>query len=141
MYALVVWHTNLHETFSDFVRLVWISLDASLGVRAEHDEREGQLSAVFVRDGDNADIRDIRVVEQVALELRRRNLERAHFDELLDPVDEEDLSALVELGFVACPEPAVVRDETVDSIKVRSLGGSRHTRQRTSLPFCRISLR
>ena len=129
MNALIVWHTNLHETFSDFVRLVWISLDASLGVWAEHDEREGQLSAVVIRDGDNADIRDIRMVEQVALELRRRNLERAHFDELFDPVDEEDLSSLVELGFVACPEPAVVRDETTDSIKVHSLESSRQTRQ------------
>ena len=129
MNALVVWHTNLHETFSDFLRLVWISLDASLGVRAEHDEREGQLSAVVIRDGDNADIRDIRMVEQVALELRRRDLERAHFDELFDPVDQEDLSSLVELGFVACPEPAVVWDGIMDSNKVRSLASSRHTRQ------------
>ena len=129
MDALIVWHTNLHEIFPDFLRLVWISLDASLGVRAEHDEREGQLSAVVIRDGDNADIRNIQVVEQMALELRRRNLKRAHFDELLDPVDEEDLSTLVELGFVACPEPALIRDETMDSNEVRSLGGSRHTRR------------
>ena len=86
MCGLIVWRTDLHEIFPDFLRLVWISLDTRLGTWAEHDEREGQLSAIVIRDGDNADIRNIQVVEQMALELRRRDLERAHFDELFDPL-------------------------------------------------------
>ena len=49
----------------------------------QRDERERQLSAVVVRGGDDAHVRDVRVVEQVALQLRRRDLESADLDELL----------------------------------------------------------
>ena len=95
MCGLIVWRTNLHEIFPDFLRLVWISLDASLGARAEHDEREGELSAIIVGNTDDADVRDVGMVEEMTLELRRRHLESAHFDELLDAIYDEDFPVFV----------------------------------------------
>ena len=49
----------------------------------QRDERKRQLATVVVWGGDDAHVRDIRVVEQVALQLRRRDLEPADLDQLL----------------------------------------------------------
>ena len=49
----------------------------------QHDKRERQFATVLVWGGHNAHVRDVGVVEQMALQLRRRDLEPAHLDELL----------------------------------------------------------
>ena len=49
----------------------------------EHDERKRQLAAIIVRRGHDAHVRDVWMVQEVALQLRGRNLEPAYLDELL----------------------------------------------------------
>ena len=45
----------------------------------------------LVRRGHDAHVRDVGMVQKVTFQLRRRDLEPAHFDELLDAVDDEYL--------------------------------------------------
>ena len=49
----------------------------------KHHECKRQLAAIIVRSGHDAHVRDVGVVQKVTLQLRRRNLEPAYFDELL----------------------------------------------------------
>ena len=69
---------NLCANLSFFSRF-----DAAQGVRGGDNEGVRELAAVVVRDADYADVCDNWVVEEVALQLRWRNLVCAHLDEFL----------------------------------------------------------
>ena len=95
--------TDLHDALLDALLLLQVLRYAVAHRLVQRDERVRQLAAVLVRRGDHAHVRNIRVVEQMALELRRRDcegekrvqrqcvdgtrssrtLEAAYFDELL----------------------------------------------------------
>ena len=68
---------------ADTLRFLWALCDLLAHALVQRDEGERQLSAVVVRGGDDAHVRDVRVVEQVALQLRGRDLESADLDQLL----------------------------------------------------------
>ncbi len=82
-----------------------ISLDTSLRPLGQDNKCDRELAAELVRDADDADVCDVRVVEQVALELGWGDLEAADFEELLDAVDDEELFALGEDDFVSGADP------------------------------------
>ncbi len=76
--------------------------------KREDDEGKRELPAVFVRDPDDADVCNVRMVEQVALKLGRSDLEAAYLDELLNAVDDKHFLLLVYYDFVSRPDPPVV---------------------------------
>ena len=100
--------THLHDRAADALLRFAVFRYARAHVVVQRDERERQLAAVLVGRSNDAHVRDVRVLEQVALELRGRHLEPAHLDELLDPVDDEDLLALVEVHLVPRAHPPVL---------------------------------
>ncbi|KAL7284684.1 hypothetical protein ACG7TL_001986 [Trametes sanguinea] len=97
--------THLLEPRLDLLR----ALSALRGLRSdgglEDDVREGRLAREVVGDADHGDVRDVRVVEEVALELGGRDLVALDLDELLDTVRDEHVAVRVEEHLVARAEP------------------------------------
>ena len=56
--------THLHDALFDALLLLPVLQNPLPHAVLERDERERQLAAVLVRRGDDAHVRDVRVVEQ-----------------------------------------------------------------------------
>jgi len=61
---------------------------------------------------------DLRVRDEERLELGRRHLEPLVLDDLLEPVDDEDLVVVVDIADVAGVQPAVLVDGVLCRLKV-----------------------
>jgi hypothetical protein len=59
---------------------------------------------------DDGGVLDLRVRDEERLQLRRRHLEALVLDDLLEPVDDEDLVVVVHVADVAGVQPAVLVD-------------------------------
>ena len=74
------------------------------------DEADRYLTGFVVGDADHRSVGHRRVGEQERLELGRWDLEALVLDELLEPVDDEEVSLVVDVADVAGVEPSVVVD-------------------------------
>ena len=81
------------------------------------DERLGKLAGALVGDAYDGGVRDRGVGAEHGLELRWRDLKAHDLDELLEPVDEEHVTVLVEVPEVAGVKPPLGIDA------VRGSGG------------------
>ena len=72
-----------------------------------HHERLRHLATFAVRHGNDGRVRDVRVLQQHRLELGRRHLEALHLDQLLEPIDDLEVSVLVDDPDVAGVQPPV----------------------------------
>ena len=71
---------------------------------------DGDLARLVVGQPDHGGVGDCGVGEQQRLELGRRHLEALVLDELLEPVDDEEVAVGVDVADVAGVQPAVVVD-------------------------------
>lgn len=99
--------THLHDVRLDAHRLRGVPRDALLGRRGGHDVCEWKVAVKVVNQTHDAHVRDIRMVEQEALELRGGHLEAAHLEQLLDPVDDEQLREVVDDDLITSVEPPI----------------------------------
>ena len=76
----------------------------------QHDVRRRDLAGLLVGEADHGGVGDGRVGEQHRLQLGGRDLEALVLDELLEPVDDEEVAVLVDVPDVAGVQPAVVVD-------------------------------
>lgn len=122
----------LHDRFLDLTYTCRILPFARLGIGTENDKREWFLSAVLVGDADDARVSDVGVVEEMAFEFRRRDLEPSDLDKFLDAVNHEYLLVFVESDFIAGPEPSI-SSITVNGCPVRCVRNNA-TKQRENAP-------
>ena len=87
-----------------------ISSAVGLLARLEHHVAGGDLAGLLVGQADDGGVRDGGVGEQQRLQLGRRHLEALVLDELLEPVDDEQVAVVVDVADVAGVQPAVVVD-------------------------------
>ena len=99
--------TNLDDVRLDTSCLRWVTRHALLGRRGGYDVGEGEVAVEVVEKAHDAYVGDVRVVKQETLELRGRDLEAAHLEQLLDAVDDEELRQVVDDDLVAGVEPPV----------------------------------
>lgn len=86
----------LLDVLLDLARNDAIAVLEAACIGALDDKRLWHLAGGVVGHGDDSDVGDGAVGEQVRLELRRRDLQALYLDELLDAVDDEDV--LVPVG-------------------------------------------
>src|SRR3989442_1188603 len=79
---------------------------ARRGAGCEHDEREGRLDPARVGHPDDRSVRDVGMLEQRALDLRRVDVLAAGDDQVLLAVDDVEVSLVVAPREVAAVEPA-----------------------------------
>ena len=87
-------------------------------VRPQHDEGGRDLAGLVVGEADHRGVGDLRVGEQQRLELGRRHLEALVLDELLEPVDDEQVPVGVDVADVAGVQPAVGVDRVGRGLRV-----------------------
>ena len=97
----------LHHRCLDLVHLGAATFYALLRLRAENNKCEWEFAAVFVGNADDADICDVRVTEEVALEFGGGDLVAADLEEFLEPIHDEHIPILMNDNFVACAHPAI----------------------------------
>lgn len=99
-------HTNPYLSDQCFHHLFLPSFDPLARIGVRDDKRERDLSAVFVRYSDDANVGHERVVEEVALELCRSDLKTTDFHDFLEAVDDENIIVGVDDSFVTGADPS-----------------------------------
>uniref|UniRef100_A0A182IXV1 Uncharacterized protein n=1 Tax=Anopheles atroparvus TaxID=41427 RepID=A0A182IXV1_ANOAO len=82
----------------------------NLLVRLKHDECGRQFPGQLIRNANNGRVSHLAVAEQYILELGRRNLEAVVLDQVLQPVNDEEVSFGVIVSNVAGVQPPFLID-------------------------------
>ncbi len=72
---------------------------------SQHDERARDFAALGIRERHDRRVRHRRMRQQHGLELRRRHLQSLVLDQLLHPVDDEEVAVVVHAADVARAQP------------------------------------
>ena len=74
----------------------------------EHDERLRHLTRFLIGAGNHGGVGDGGMREQDCLELRRRHLVALVLDQLLQSIDDEEVTIVVRMADVSAMEPAIL---------------------------------